>query len=546
MSYPSAREIERLEAWPPRIELEDLRRSFALSDLDRELVFEQRGAASRLGLAAQLCALRFVGFIPEDLAVVPRPALQFLCDQMLCEPHELLDYGAREQTRSDHLGLIRDHLGFRPWDEAAAADLEAWLVDRALEHERPSVLMALTGEHLRARRIVRPTVRVLARMIAAARRGAHEMVPRLLASQLGTERCEELDGLLEPAADRRTCELVWLREPIGRVGAKGALAQVAKYERLQELSADQVDLSRLPPSRRAQLAARAGRLDAHQLKRRPGRGTDGAAAHRHAIVLVALAELHVQRGDELLDVLGKLLANAQRRARTKVDVSRRQSARARDDLAALGASLSRIVLQERDAGRDPTARIAREVGLDRLRAAAGVTDAHLPPLEREQLDVLHAGHSSLAPPLRAILDTVTLNAREADQPLLDAVALVAAHRRRRLLAGADVGLLRREHRAWVIDDRGRVLRSRYEPGAVVRDRRRASRRPAVPAGQSQVPRPGRVPYAPARMGPGTGGARRHIRPAPGPRPAPRAASGRAGPAHPARPGRRPGGRPGSG
>jgi len=30
---------------------------------------------SRLGLAVQLCALRWLGFVPEDLAAMPQPAL---------------------------------------------------------------------------------------------------------------------------------------------------------------------------------------------------------------------------------------------------------------------------------------------------------------------------------------------------------------------------------------------------------------------------------------------------------------------------------------
>jgi hypothetical protein len=42
-----------------------------LIDPDRALVFAQRGPANRLGLAVQLCALRFLGFVPEDLAGLP-------------------------------------------------------------------------------------------------------------------------------------------------------------------------------------------------------------------------------------------------------------------------------------------------------------------------------------------------------------------------------------------------------------------------------------------------------------------------------------------
>lgn len=116
MTYPSEMERRRLERFPDRIAVEDLRACFALSDADRELVFAQRGASSRLGLAVQLCALRFLGFVPEDLASLPGPALEFLAGQVDAAAHELLEYGARTRTRVDHLARVREHLGYTTFD----------------------------------------------------------------------------------------------------------------------------------------------------------------------------------------------------------------------------------------------------------------------------------------------------------------------------------------------------------------------------------------------------------------------------------------------
>ena len=490
MGYPSRGEADRLERWPQRIELEDLRESFALGDSDRELVYGQRGPENRIGLAVQLCALRFLGFVPDEITGIPEPALRFLCEQTETEPHELLTYGEREQTRSDHHALVRNHLDFNVWDTATAATTHGWLADRALEHERPSVLMSLLCEHLRARAIVRPSVAVLARLIGGAREAAHQVVLDRLADQLPTARRDELDRLLVVDPALKVSEIAWLRTVLGRVGVKGALAQVAKYERLGELRAADVDLSSLPPSRRRYLAGQARRLDAQQLQRRDSGSGDGAV-RRHPILLVALAELHLERGDELLDVFCKLLAGAQRRANTTVDRARRKTARARDDLAALATTLSRIVLEERDAGRDPTARITRDVGLQRLRDAAGITKHSLPSLEQEQLDVLHTAHNSLTRALTAILDAVQLLAHDSDQQLLQAIELARGQRRNRFLTGVPVEILPREYQSWVLDEQSRVIRTRYELGlwCAVRDAlkdgrlyRPASRKYLDPAG----------------------------------------------------------------
>ena len=76
----------------------DLRACFALSDRDRVLTFDQRGPENRLGLAVSLCALRFLGFVPDDIASVPDEALVFVAGQVDAAPHELLAYGARAQS----------------------------------------------------------------------------------------------------------------------------------------------------------------------------------------------------------------------------------------------------------------------------------------------------------------------------------------------------------------------------------------------------------------------------------------------------------------
>lgn len=111
MAYPSTAQRARLEGFPDRISVEDVRACFALSEADRVLVFAQRGAANRLGLGVSLCAVRFLGFVPQDIASIPEDALRFLAEQVDAGPHELLAYGARAQTRSDHLQLVLAHTG---------------------------------------------------------------------------------------------------------------------------------------------------------------------------------------------------------------------------------------------------------------------------------------------------------------------------------------------------------------------------------------------------------------------------------------------------
>ena len=242
MGYPNDAERRRLERFPDRIAVEDLRACFALSDRDRVLVFDQRGAENRLGLAVALCALRFLGFVPDDIASIPDEALIFVAGQVDAAPHELLAYGARAQTRSDHLQLVLAHLDWRRAEQADRGRLADWLIERAVEHDAPATLMGLVSEHLRARSVLRPSVETLTRMIATARANAHRRVDTLLADQLPDARRAAFDRLLDGASGH-TSGLADLRGRAARTGVKEAFGQVERYRRLVALGALEIDVS---------------------------------------------------------------------------------------------------------------------------------------------------------------------------------------------------------------------------------------------------------------------------------------------------------------
>jgi len=467
VGYPSETERRRLERFPDRIAVEDLRACFALSDRDRSLVFDQRGAETRLGLAVTLCALRFLGFVPEEIASIPDEALVFVAGQVDAAPHELLAYGARAQTRSDHLMLAMTHHGWRRADESERERLARWLIERAVEHDAPATLIALAGEHLRARQILRPPVDTLTRMITTARADAHHHVEQLLDDQLGAKRRDELDALLDGGAGQSG--IANLRGRAHRAGVRELLGQVKRYRRLVELGAIAIDVSALPPARRRALESLGRRMTAQQLRRlEPSR--------RHPLLLVLLHALVIERGDELLDLFDKLLRLTDGRARRRVDEQRRRTARQRDELAALGQRLSSLLLECVATGELPFDRIRQEIGLERLQAATAVEAGELPPIDVQQLDQVRGSYSHLRPAMHAVVEAVALRgATGTDEQLLAALERVSAASGR--FVDEPVELLPKAWRAWVLDPDGRVQRTRLELGLwfVARDALRAGR-----------------------------------------------------------------------
>jgi hypothetical protein len=57
---------QQLNQFPETIDQNNLIQHFLLSELDREVIPEGSPAYSKVGFSLSLCALRFLGFIPED------------------------------------------------------------------------------------------------------------------------------------------------------------------------------------------------------------------------------------------------------------------------------------------------------------------------------------------------------------------------------------------------------------------------------------------------------------------------------------------------
>ncbi len=97
-------ELEALTSWPPEVAHSDLVEYFTLDVDDLRWVRSHRGAAARLGLAVQLCALRFLGFVPGDLSSTPAEVTERLAERVGVAPSALARYVAAVDGRLRRAG----------------------------------------------------------------------------------------------------------------------------------------------------------------------------------------------------------------------------------------------------------------------------------------------------------------------------------------------------------------------------------------------------------------------------------------------------------
>jgi Domain of unknown function (DUF4158) len=262
-------ERERWQRFPDTVPQDDLFVFFQLSDEDKGEVRRQRDAQNRLGYALQLCILRYLGFVPDHLQAIPPEVIAFVAEQLEIDPRVLPLYANRRRTQTDHQLHVQAYLQFR---RAAPLDfyaLQTWLVERALEHDKPTLLLQLACEKLYREKIVRPGVTRLERLVATARDQAHAETFRRLTPLLTDERKTFLDGLLPPDLRTGRTLLSWVRQEAVAPVASQIIATLHKIAFLHDTGVHQWDLDSLNPNRAKWLAQIGWKSTNQHLQRMP-------------------------------------------------------------------------------------------------------------------------------------------------------------------------------------------------------------------------------------------------------------------------------------
>jgi hypothetical protein len=86
--------------------------------------------------------LRYLGFTPDDLSTAPWAVVVYVARQLGVSPEAIHAYGQRIKTRTAHLQQVQAYLDFRTATPLALYGLHTWLVEHALEHAKPTLLLS--------------------------------------------------------------------------------------------------------------------------------------------------------------------------------------------------------------------------------------------------------------------------------------------------------------------------------------------------------------------------------------------------------------------
>jgi TnpA family transposase len=302
-------ERQRLSQFPDEVTEADCIVHFTLTPADKEFISSRRSEENQLGMALLLCSLRYLGYFPVNIKRTPENVVTFVADQLQLSPADLVDYADREETRWEQLPLVRQHLGFRRVRHDDRNNLIAWLGERALEHDRPNLLLQQGCERLYQLRLVRPAVTTMEELVADARQWAEAKSIEVLVNPLPTRIQKALDTLLVHNEERGKAPVLWLRRFATGHSDKKILEALEKLAFIRQWAVTTWQVDELPPSRLKNLAQIARYTSTQGLKRKKPEGK------RYAILVAFLFWAHEKTIDELIELFDLCLADAYRKSK---------------------------------------------------------------------------------------------------------------------------------------------------------------------------------------------------------------------------------------
>ncbi|RAM50960.1 MAG: hypothetical protein C6Y22_13975 [Hapalosiphonaceae cyanobacterium JJU2] len=238
---------------PVDISNRDIVRYYTFNIDDLKVINSRRRVHNRLGMAVQLCYLRFPGRVWELGEKVPHSILSYVAEQLSVKPKFFKNYAVRDTTRREHLAELQKVLGYDSMSMSHYKRLSKWLMKLAFNTDKGIALVEALIAEMRRNKIIIPAMSTVERLAWETRRRAQNQFYLSLTKHLTTIQKKELDGLLVINLEKNRTPLVWLRQPPGVANPKNFLKILDKFEFIRDLNLDRSCLTKVHHNRLVQL-----------------------------------------------------------------------------------------------------------------------------------------------------------------------------------------------------------------------------------------------------------------------------------------------------
>lgn len=409
-------ERKRLDEFPQEISMEDIITFFTLSEEDIVMVRKRRQAHNQLGFAIQLCTLRYLDFCPNDLNSIPFKVIKIVADQIGVSEKGLSEYGKRKHTQTDHLKEIQVYLGIRNATESDLEEIDKWLLERTMEHDKPIVLYQMVCEKLCRDKIMRPGVTTLERMVIKARQNSQKEIYNRLNFLITKEFKTYFDEILIPDEKSGITPLSWLRYGSISNSSKSILKTIKKVTFLKKAGIHNWKINCINPNK-IKFLAQLGRKSSNQMLQR-------ANPHRRYPILIAFLHQSLEDiTDELIEMYDNCLSNYNSKAKKELEDFQLSVAKKTNESLKIFQDIGKIILNPEISNQKLRETIFRKVPEKELYKAVEKCDEII-RFDDKFYDFFAKRYSCIREFAPMFLDNLVFHSCNTDDPLIEAIELL--------------------------------------------------------------------------------------------------------------------------
>jgi TnpA family transposase len=415
VSFLSAEQRENYGRYSGVPSSQDLARYFHLDDADHARIAKKRGDHNRLGFAAQLSTVRYLGIFLDDPMAVPGAVLHTLAKQLRLDPvDEYSSYSTGEQ-RWLHTTEIRESYGYvEITEQRVAFHLTRWLYALCWTGtDRPSVLFERAITWLVMHKVLLPGCSTLERYIARLRSRVEERLWHSLAKGVGQEQQTRLENLLVVPTGTRSSQLDRLRAGPLTVSGPSLVKALLRLGSVRDLGIVLPSVARIPAIRISALARFAGAAKVSAVLRLPNQ--------RRLATLVAFVYcLEATAQDDALEVLEALLRDLFGGAIKADKKARLRTLKDLDQAAATLACACEMMLDPNLPDDEVRAKLFEKIPRDTLTLALHGVNTLIRPVDDVYYRELDARYRTVRRYLPTLLEHIRFDANVAGRPVVAA------------------------------------------------------------------------------------------------------------------------------
>ncbi|MEV7234622.1 Tn3 family transposase [Streptomyces sp. NPDC051020] len=447
------------QEWSP----EELLASWTPVDDDWKLVANKTGV-TRLGFCLLLKFFELESRFPDLMEEIPQAAVEYVAGLVKVPAADFAKYSLSGRTAEYHRAQVREALGFRPATLEDEGELTAWLavevcpVELVEDRQREALLV-----ECRERKIEPPGRTRIEKVLVAARGQWEKVFCTRIIERLGHAGTARLLALVGEDNEDGTALLAALKRDPGAVGLDSLLTEITKLNDVRKLGLPDGLFADCSEKLLAAWRARA-------IKMYPSDFRDTAEDVRITLLAALCSSRQTEITDALVELLIALVQKINARAERRVE--RQLTAELKKVRGKEG-----ILFRLADAAIGKPDEIVRTalypvVGEKTLRDLVAEAKANEKVFKAKVRTTLRSSYSSYyrqtLPPLLNTLGFKCNNT--AYRPVMDAMKLLAKYAdvdgKTRFYDAADEvpmdGVVRKDWREAVVDDKGKVERIPYE------------------------------------------------------------------------------------